>query len=277
MLEKKKLYVITTFVFCATAATFQNANAQIGIEAITSPSADVTLSFVQPGRIVQIIPQEGSTVTAGQVLVRQDDAFEQVRLEILKAQSENTSQLAASEATLGQKRIDLEKIEWAFERGASTSQEVAHASLDVKIAELGLEIAEFEHQQHRREYIAEKTRIDSMTLKSPISGRVEEIEVEVGESVSSSAPVIRVVRIDPLWIDVHVPLDQAMTLEFGQTAQVIFPDDVENPASGKITFIAAVADAGSSTLKTRLEVSNESDRPAGQHVTILFRNTSKSH
>ena len=115
-----------------------------------------------------------------------------------------------------------------------------------------------------------------MTLKSPISGRVEEIEVEVGESVSSSAPVIRVVQINPLWIDVHVSLDQAMTLEFGQTAQVIFPDDVENPASGKITFVASVADAGSSTLRARLEVSNESDRPAGQHVTILFQSTLKS-
>lgn len=276
MLENTKLYVITTLVFWAMAATFQSANAQIGIEAITSPSADVTLSFVQPGRIAKIIPKEGDRVTVGQVLVRQDDAVEQIRLEMLKARSENTSQVEASRATLDQNRIDLEKLEWALDRGASTAQEVAHASLDVRIAELGLEIAEFEHGQNRREYIAEKTRIDSMTLKSPIAGRVEEIEVEVGESLSSSAPVIRVVRIDPLWIDVHVSLGQAMTLEFGQRAQVIFPDDVENPVSGKITFIAAVADAGSSTLRTRLEVSNESDRPAGQHVTILFPDTSKS-
>ena len=150
MPENKKLNVITGFVFWVAAATFQSTSAQNGIEAITSPSADVTLSFVQPGRIVQIVPKEGSTVTVGQVLVRQDDAYEQVRLEMLKARSENTSQLKASRATLDQTRLDLEKLEWALDRGASTAQEVAHASLDVKIAELGLEIAEFEQQQSKR-------------------------------------------------------------------------------------------------------------------------------
>lgn len=275
MLENRKLRAVAALICCAAVCAFQSASAQNGIAAITSPSADTTLSFVQSGRIVQVSSVEGALVTPGQVLVRLDDAVEQVRLKMLKARSENRSQLEASQATLDQKRIDHEKLEWALERGASTVQEVAHAALDAKIAELGLEIAEFEHQQNIREYAAERLRVEAMALKSPIAGRVEEIEVEVGESVSSSAPVIRVVRIDPLWIDVHVTLQQAMTLELGQTAQVLFPDEAGNPVSGTITFIGAVADAGSSTLRTRLEVPNESNRPAGQHVTIVFQKMSE--
>jgi len=277
MLENRKLYILVTCVFWATAVAFQSANAQIGIEAITVPSADVTLSFVQPGRIMEIIPKEGGVVAADEALVRLDDAVDQVRLEIMKAQSESSSQLEASKATLDQKKIDFEKLEWASERGASTPQEVAHAALDVRIAELGLEIAEFDHRQTLRQYHAEKARVDDMTLNSPITGSVEKISVEVGESVGSAAPVIRVVQIDPLWIDVHVALGQAMTLKSGQLAQVVFPDDPENPVSAKIIFIAAVADAGSSTLRTRLEVSNKSDRPAGQHVTILFQDTTQDN
>jgi RND family efflux transporter MFP subunit len=272
----RKVYIVTSFVFLAAVLCPSSTDAQSGVEAITVPSADITLSFVQPGQIAEIPPKEGDSVKVGQVLVRQDDAVDQVRLEILEVQSESTSQLEASRATLGQKKIDLEKLEWAAERRAATEQEVAHATLDVRIAELGLEIAEFDHKQHGRQYLADKTRVDNMALKSPIDGRVEQLFAEVGESVSSAAPVVRVVQIDPLWIDVHVSLSQAMSLESGQTAQVVFPDDPENPVLSKIIFIAAVADAGSSTLRIRLEVSNESHRPAGQHVTILFGKITKT-
>ena len=35
-----------------------------GIAAVTSPSADVTLSFVQPGRIAEVLIKEGENVKA---------------------------------------------------------------------------------------------------------------------------------------------------------------------------------------------------------------------
>ena len=66
------MLVGVVIVFGAEAGT-----ADSGIEAITNPSADVTLSFVQPGRIATVHLQEGDTVKAGQVLVKQDDAVEQ--------------------------------------------------------------------------------------------------------------------------------------------------------------------------------------------------------
>jgi RND family efflux transporter MFP subunit len=251
------------FVFLVVSSTCRTAGAQDGIAAFTSPSADVILSFVQFGRIAQVLPKEGSAVKPDEVLVQQDDSVEQIRLTVLKARSENTSQLKASRASLDQKKIDLEKLVWAAERGASTEQEV-------RIAELSLEISNFDHEQNEREYAAEKARVDMMTLRSPIAGRVEQIDVEVGETVSAAIPVIRVVRIDPLWIDVHVSIEQAFKLKLGQTASVVFSDDPESPVPGKITFIAAVADSGSSTLRTRLEVSNKSERPAGQNVTVLL-------
>lgn len=263
-----KFFMPVPFVFLVVSSTCRTAGAQDGIAAFTSPSADVILSFVQSGRIAQVLPKEGSAVKPDEVLVQQDDSVEQIRLTVLKARSENTSQLKASRASLDQKKIDLEKLVWAAERGASTEQEVAHAELDVRIAELSLEISNFDHEQNEREYAAEKARVDMMTLRSPIAGRVEQIDVEVGETVSAAIPVIRVVRIDPLWIDVHVSIEQAFKLKLGQTASVVFSDDPESPVPGKITFIAAVADSGSSTLRTRLEVPNKSKRPAGQNVTV---------
>ncbi len=155
----------------------------------------------------------------------------------------------AAEASLAQKKVDLKRLEWAASRGAATDLEVEHARLDVKIAQI---------------------IVDRMCLRSPIAGTIDKIEVEVGEAVQGLADVVRVVKTDPLWIDVPVPLAKGRTLKFGQIAEVKFPDTKKKPSKGKIIYISTVADAASSTLRVRIEVPNTLNRPAGEHVRITF-------
>jgi RND family efflux transporter MFP subunit len=243
-----------------------------GVRAITRPSADVTQSFVQPGRIAGVHLKEGDAVKAGQALVQQDDAAEQVLLAQLKAQSEDATQIRASEASLAQKKVDLQKLEKAAANNAATSLEVEHARLDVTIASLSLDLAKFEHEQAGRKYQEQKIRVENMQLKSPIDGWIEKIDVEVGESVNTTTEVIRVVQTDPLWIEAPVPLLQAAGLKAGMAARVQFPGSDKNnkAAEGRISFVAAVADAASDTLRVRIEVPNKARRPAGEHVLVNF-------
>ena len=259
-------FLITAALLIVTADAWPDD----GIEAITIPSADVTLSFIQPGRIAKVHVREGDLVKANQVLIRQDDAAEQALLSLIREQSKDTTQIEAQKAGLTQKRVYLEKLKWAAERGSATELEVEEAELGVKIAGFSLKTAELEHELNKRKYKEAKIRVDNMSLKSPIAGRVEKIEVEVGESINGLADAVWVVRIDPLWIDVHVPLEQGRTLKLAQTANIIFPGSERKTSKGKIIFISTVADAASSTLRARIEVSNKSNRPVGEHVNVLF-------
>jgi Cu(I)/Ag(I) efflux system membrane fusion protein len=79
-----------------------------------------------------------------------------------------------------------------------------------------------------------------------------------------------VVKTDPLWIDVPVPLDKANTLRNGKTVRVRFPEPNSESLEGRIIYIAAVADAASGTLRVRIEVPNKSNRPAGEHIEVIF-------
>jgi RND family efflux transporter MFP subunit len=241
-----------------------------GITAITIPSADVTLSFVQAGRIAEVRVREGEEVKGGQVLVEQDDAVDQARLAQLEAESQDTTQIQAAEASLAQKKVDLKKLETAAARNAATELEVEYAKLNVTIAGLSLQVAIFEHEQAKRKYEEVKLQIDNMSLKSPIGGSVEKIDVETGESVNALASVVRVVQIDPLWIDVPVPLTKARSLQHGNITRVEFPDPKKMTAEGMVIYIGAVADAASGTLRVRVQVPNKSKRPAGEHVSVVF-------
>lgn len=125
--------------------------------------------------------------------------------------------------------------------------------------------------QAKRKYQEAIMAVDRMALKSPIDGRIEEIHVETGESVNTLAEVVRIVQIDPLWVDVHVPIAEANVLSYGKAASVGFPDPNGASIEGKIIYIAAVANAASGTLKVRIKVPNKSNRPAGEHVEVTFQ------
>lgn len=271
MINMRDRRVFFCAVFLAALTAPSAAYSQTGTRAITRPSADITLSYVQPGRIAKVHFKEGDTVKAGQVLIQQDDTAEQVQLAQLRAQSENTTQVSAAKASLAQKKVDLEKLEKAAASNAATVLEVEHARLEVRIAELSLELAKFEHEQAARKYEEQRIRVENMRIKSPIDGRVEKVDVEIGESANALEAVIQVVRIDPLWIDVPVPLAEAIGLKNGMVARIQFPGAEPKVEEGRVIFVAAVADAASGTLRVRIEVPNESHRPAGEHVLVTFR------
>jgi len=248
----------------------QSWGASEKIAAVTVPSADVTLSFTQPGLIAKTYVKQGDVVESGQLLVQQDDAIERAQLTQIEEKSQNTSQIQASQASLDQKKVDLKKLEKAAERDAATELEVEHARLEVRMAELSLEIAKLEHHQDQLKCQEARIRVEKKQLRSPIAGSVEKVEVEPGESINALEGVARVVQIDPLWTDVPVPLTTARTLRPGQKALVEFPEAQATAFTGRVIFVAAVADAASGTLLVRVEVPNEARRPAGDHVRVGF-------
>ena len=254
----------------AASGAGSSAGRQAAITAITVPSADVTLSFVQPGRIAEVLVREGESVKAGQVLVVQDDKVERARLAQLEADSQDTTKIQAADASLAQKKVDQKKIETAAAHNAATELELEYAKLNVTVAGLSLQVAILEHEQAIRKFEEAKLQIDRMSLKSPISGSVEKVDVETGESLDALKSAIRVVQTDPLWIDVPVPVPQAMNLRYGAAAQVEFPEPRKVTAEGIVIYIGAVADAASGTLRVRIQVPNKGKRAAGEHVQVLF-------
>jgi len=243
-------------------------------EAISRPSKDVTLSFTRPGRIAKMLVCAGEKVTADQPLAQLDDSVERAGLARLKAQAEDNIHIEAARAELDQKKVDLAKIESAWdtdpERRAVTEFERDHARLDVEIARLSLELAEFKHRQYQREYEEAALNVKQMALASPLDGTVEVLFVEEGESVDALQKVIHVVDVDPLWIDVPVSMDFARTLAVGDAAEVRFGEEQAGSLAGEVIHVASVGDAASNTLRVRVELPNPTARPAGQRVVVSF-------
>jgi RND family efflux transporter MFP subunit len=265
------MYKSKTRLMSAALVMAAAALCRADVEAITKPSQDVTLSFVHPGLVAQVSVKEGDQVKKDDVVVKQDDRSELALLDQAKAQAEDNTRVEAQKATLDQKKVDAAKFEAAFKNGSATSFEVDHAKLDVTIADLSLKLAVVEHAQDQRKYEEAKIHVDEALIRTPISGLVEQTLVKAGESVEQQTKVIRIVNIDPLWVEVAVPLEVSRTLKEGMEAQVKF-NDGKDLQKGKITHVAAVADAASDTRMVRVEVPNGANRPAGERVRVDFGN-----
>lgn len=265
----KTAFIATVITFACTFWALPTAAEDI--QAISSPSADIALSFVAPGRISKVLVKAGDRVLKGKLLARLDDGPERIQTQQLKVQAGDNTRILAAEAELAQKKVDLMKLELAQTKGAASDWEIEHLRLSVRIAELTLKAAVIEKEQNQRRYNQAVSQLKRMRLIAPIGGHVEKVLVEPGEAVKTLGPVIQLINIDPLWIDVPVPLSLAKNMTLDDKVRVLFPgvEATEAPI-GKIIHISTVADAASDTLNFRIEVANPDHRPAGERVTVSF-------
>jgi len=241
------------------------------VQAITMPSADITLSFIVPGRIAEIRVKEGNVVQKDQLLAYLDDEPERIQAQQLKIQAADRNRILSANAELAQKKVDLEKLNAARNKGAASDWEIEHMGLSVRIAELSLAAAKIEREQYQRRYAQALSQLQRMRLVSPSAGRVEKVFVETGEAVEKLGPVIHLVKIDPLWLDVPVPLIYAAPLALEESVLVTFPGgETGGSGAGRIIHISSVADAASDTLRVRIEIANPAGRPAGERVVVAF-------
>ncbi len=254
-------------VLCAAVAASGAADAAEGVEAITRPSVSRTLSFVRPGRVAEVLVEEGDRIEPGTVLIRLDDRVARAQHAQLKAQAEDDVRVRAAKAQFDQKKVNLEMVKDAFANGAATKLEVDNAVLDVKIAELSLELAKFERSQAKRKLAESELQLENMRLVSKTDGTVRRVLVEENESADALEDVLEIVKIDPLHVEAYAPLTLARGLSVGQAASVLFEGE---SVPGKVTFVDEQADPASRTVRVRVEAPNASRRPAGEAVRVIF-------
>ena len=247
------------------------------IKTYTKPCVDIILSFVRLGKISEIAVKDGDIVKPGDLLVQLDDSAEAAACERLKAKAEQDLPIREARAKLKQAELDLKKYERTSIRLQTKERE--HAKLTVLLSEIGLEVAEFENAQNDRTLKEALVQLNLMKIKCPSSKygnkesgfRVEQVIRKVGESVDRLDDVVRIVKLDPLWLDVDVPMEdfRKLGLKEGSKAQVSFCD-TDTPVEGKVFFVAGVADYASDTRRVRVELPNPMGRPAGEHATVIL-------
>lgn len=258
----------------------------------TVEGTEADLGFQVPGRVVQVVPQEGDAVTHGQELARLDTA------ELGAARAAAAAQLSAARARLTEMeqgarpeeiaqaeaavrsarqraqdaRRNAERAQRLFEGGAvsqqaldnaTTTRDVAEAALDQAQQALALvragpreEVVRAQRamvRQARANLERSRAALDNAVIHAPFSGVVTVRHREPGETVGPGAPVVTLLDPNDRWVKIYVRENEVGGVHLGQKATIASDTYPDRTYRGSVTYIGSQAEFTPRNVQTQEE------------------------
>jgi RND family efflux transporter MFP subunit len=247
-----------------------------GVKAATRPSRDAVMGFALPTEIREIAVRGGETVKAGQLLVRGDDAEPAAGLELQRITAESDLDVNKAERALELAKLTFDRTTQAMAGGGANQSELDRDRLTLEATKIDLDTEKLRQRQQKIRVKQFEAAVARLRLTAAFDGQVDQVMVDVGQIVNETERVVRVVRVDPIWIDVPAPteLTVALGLKEGDPAWVL--SETAGRArllEGRVIEVSPVSDVASRTRRVRVEFANppgERRVVAGEPVWVRF-------
>jgi membrane fusion protein, multidrug efflux system len=195
----------------------------------TEAYEDVKVAANAAGRVEWLGLREGQTVEKGALLAKIDVSAHKASLEHAKAAYNLACDLCER-----RRRLYANKI-------------IAKEELDQSETQLKLALTDLEQI---------KVRYNHGFPKSPITGIINHLYVDVGEYADIGKPIADIVNIDRIKINVRVPELDVRYVKIGQKTPVKIDAFAERPITGTIEFVSFKADPATKTFLVRSVIDN---------------------
>ena len=241
-----------------------------------------TVSVKVPGRLRSIAVDLGSVVRRGQVIGQLEQTDYRLRVQQAEAAlAQARARLGLSPdgqddrvdieqtGTVRQARAVMEEARLSRERAARLVEQGVVAKSDFDSADATYKVAQSRYQdaleeirnrqallaQRRSELSLARQQLADTSVYSPLDGVVEEKRANLGEYLAAGAPVVNIVRMDPLRLRAQVPERDASNVHSGQNVRVTVEGD-QNVYLGQITRLSPVIAEQNRMLLVEADVRN---------------------
>lgn len=178
---------------------------------------ETSASFELPGRLTEILVDEGDPVRAGEVIARLDTALLQARLDEWQSRANELEAQVELAVRTEERQQELNR------RGHSTDQRLDESYLQRIALEAALE-------QARASMQSVEIQIEKATLLAPFDGTVGARMTDVGAVLQAGQPVVDIVEAGAMEARIGIPVPLTRDLEIGEVFEIIVADQVV-PAS----------------------------------------------
>jgi RND family efflux transporter MFP subunit len=248
-----------------------------------------TASVKVPGRLRSITVDLGSVVRRGQVIAQVEQQDYNLRVEQAEAAlaqararlglspdgrddrvtAEQTGTVRQARAVLDEARATRDRSLKLVEQGvvARSEFETADAAYKVAVSRYQDAIEEIRNRQallaqRRSELSLARQQLADTAVIAPLDGVIQEKRASVGEYLAAGAPVVNIVRMDPLRLRAEVPERDAHNVRSGQNVRVTIDGD-KNVYVGQITRLSPVIAEQTRMLLVEADVRNNGNLRPG--------------
>jgi RND family efflux transporter MFP subunit len=273
----------------------------IEISGSLDPDEQVTVGAKVAGRLASLAVDIASPVTKDQIIAQLETRDYELRIE------QSSAALAQSRAQLGlgpnDKDEDLDIEATAIVRQAMATLKEAESNrvrarklaaeglmtgMDLDAAEAAavraetalqsareeVRIREATVRQRRSELRMARQQLTDTLVKSPLDGLVQMRRANVGEYLAAGAPIVDLVKIDPLRLRVAIPELEAAGLRQGQPVRITVQGDTAS-YTGTVARLAPAIDPQSRTLLVESDIKNPGHLRPGSLVNAQIVVSSK--
>jgi RND family efflux transporter MFP subunit len=243
------------------------------LDCLIQPREVVSISSPVDGIIERVTVDRGDRVREGAVLVTLESSLERAAVAVASARTEQESGMKSSQTRLEFGLRRFERTDEMYKKELVPLKELDEAETAKILAEHGV----LETRENLRVAALELERavaaLELRTTKSPVTGVVLERLQHPGEFADAKkGPILKVARLDPLRVEVFVPVSLVGRMRVGVRAIVIPEPPFSTPQEAVVTVVDHVADAASGTFGVRLEMPNPDHRvPAGLKCRVRFQ------
>ena len=145
---------------------------------------------------------------------------------------EETGTVREAKAVLDEAKVSRDRAARLVEQGivARSEFDTVDATYKVAVSRYQDAIEEIRNRQalvaqRRSELALARQQLADTAVYAPIDGIVQEKRASVGEYLAAGAPVVDIVRMNPLRLRAEVPERDAATVRFGQNVRVSVEGD----------------------------------------------------
>jgi RND family efflux transporter MFP subunit len=213
------------------------------LECLLEPHLTVKIGSPVPGTLASVLVERGQVVSKGQLVATVDSRAQLAAVELAKTRVEFTGRRVVRNKDL-------------YEGELLSPQQRDEIETEAALARLELQDRE--------------TQVEIRQIRSPVDGVVVERFKGPGEYVQETE-IMSLAQIDPLNVEVVVPVGYFGQIEPGMMAEVRPEAPVEDVFRAKVTVVDKVIDAASSTFGVRLEIPNpDLALPSGLRCSVAF-------
>jgi len=224
------------------------------------------------GRVVEIRHREGARVEGGEVLVRLAATSQEAQLK-LAGKGIAVARRRLEEACLRRDRTrrELERALRLAEQSIVSEDRLDELQYGADAASVACETARAELERARTEQDAAEVELAKTRIRAPFDGVIAEVNVELGEWVTPSPPLLTspavIDLIDPTSIYVSAPMDEvdAGPLSTGLPVKVTVDSHPGEVFEGRVARVAPYVvdlEAQNRTIEIDVEIADPSLRSA---------------
>jgi RND family efflux transporter MFP subunit len=244
----------------------------IEFDGLIEPKVTANVGSNTPGILESVNVDRGDMVKEGQVVASLQAGVEKSTMELAKARAELDATIKAKRAEMEFAERSKQRKKELYERKTLSFQEWDEAETRRMLAELALNEALEAKRLAELEYKRSVEVVKRMSVRSPVNGVVVERYLHQGEYIEDK-PVMKLAQIDPLHVEVIMPVSVLGSVKVGMFAEVKPEAPVGGLYKAKVTIVDKVVDAASGTFGVRLELPNPDYKlPPGLKCKVRFLN-----